>query len=84
MSEKRSYLPASLIPLIHPLSRTRFHIINTMTATLILRALKGACGSLYLFSGTARERQVLFCIQAAGEPTMTALPLRSDSIQLGL
>lgn len=36
---KQSYLPASLIILIHPLSRTRFHIINTMTVTLILTGL---------------------------------------------
>ena len=59
--------PASPIPLIHPLSRARFRIINTMTATLILRPLTGVCRSLYLFSAATKESQVLFCIHEEGE-----------------
>lgn len=73
---KQIYLPAWLIFLIHLLSRAEFHIITTMTATLILRPLTEACRSLYLFPTTTKESMGLFCIHALGGPTKTAVLLQ--------
>lgn len=55
--ETELYLPASLIFLIHPYSR--FHIINTMTATLILRPLTGP--AVHCIYSPPRQKKARFC-----------------------
>lgn len=78
-----TYLPASLI-LIHPLSRTRFHIINTMTMTLILRPLTGPAGHC-IYSPTL-QKKARFCFVYTWWVNLQwqRCHYRSDSIQLGL
>lgn len=75
-SENQSYHPASLIS-PHP-SFMENHVPHHQhhDHDINSQASHRACRSLYLFSTTTKESQVLFCIHEAGETAVTAVPLQ--------